>query len=105
MIKNYLKITFRSLYRNKLFSSINILGLATGMAGALLVFMYIQYELSWDKIFKNYDNIYRLARDYNIGGEESLSPSTSFGLAGAVMEEIPAVIVATRTYDNQTNVK
>ncbi len=105
MIKNYLKITFRSLYRNKLFTGINILGLATGMAGALLVFMYIQYELNYDKFFKNYDNIYRLVRDYNIGGEESLNPSTSFGLAGAVMEEIPAVIVATRTYDNQTNVK
>ena len=105
MIKNYLKITFRSLYRNRLFSSINILGLATGMAGALLVFMYIQYELNYDKIFKNYDNIYRLVRDYNIGGEQSLNPSTSYGLAGAVMEEIPAVIVSTRKFNNRTNVK
>ena len=105
MIKNYLKITFRSLYRNRLFSSINILGLATGMAGALLVFMYIQYELNYDKFFKNYDNIYRLVRDYNIGGEQSLNPSTSFGLAGAVMEEIPAVIVSTRKFNNYTNVK
>ena len=105
MIKNYLKITFRSLIRNKLFSSINILGLATGMAGALLVFMYIQYELNYDNFFKNYDNIYRLVRDYNIGGEQSLNPSTSFGLAGAVMEEIPAVIVSTRKYNNISNVK
>ena len=59
MIKNYINVTFRSLVNNKLFSAINILGLATGMAGALLVFLYIQYELNYDKFFKNYDNIYQ----------------------------------------------
>ncbi len=105
MIKNYIKVTIRSLFKNKLFSAINILGLATGMAGAILVFQYIQYELKYDKFFKNYDNIYRIVRDYNIGGEQSLNPSTSYGLATAVMNEIPSVVAATRKFNSYSNVK
>ncbi|NOQ25579.1 MAG: FtsX-like permease family protein [Bacteroidales bacterium] len=105
MIKNYLKITFRSLYKNKLFTSINILGLATGMAGALLVFLYIQYELNFDRFFNNYDNIYRLERSYNIGGEQSENPSTPFGLAPSIMEDIPSVEVATKFFRKTSNIK
>jgi putative ABC transport system permease protein len=105
MIKNYLIITLRSLYKNKLFSFINILGLATGMAGAILVFLYIEYELNYDKFFTNYDNIYRLTRNYNIGGEQSTNPSTPFGLTPAVMEEIPSVDVSTRFFRKTTNIK
>lgn len=105
MIRNYLKIGIRSLVKNKLFSSINILGLATGMAGALLVFLYIDYELNYDKFFTNYQNIYRLVRDYNIGGEQSLNPSTSYGMAPSVMEEIPSITKSTRYFRKSTNIK
>ncbi len=105
MIKNYLKVTFRNLFKNKLFSAINILGLATGMAGTLLVFLYIQYELGYEKFFKNYDNIYELVRHYNIGGEESSNPSTPFGFAPLIMEKIPSVQAATKAFSRGTNVK
>jgi len=105
MIKNYLKITIRSLFKNKLFSAINILGLATGMAGALLVFLYIQYELNYDKFFKNYDDIYRLVRNYNIGGEQSINPSTPFGLAPSIIEDIPSVRASTKYFRKTTNIK
>ncbi|OFX83327.1 MAG: hypothetical protein A2W99_12045 [Bacteroidetes bacterium GWF2_33_16] len=105
MIKNYVTTTLRSLFSNKLFSAINILGLATGMAGAILVFLYIEYELNYDKFFTNYENIYRLVRDYNIGGEQSLNPSTSYGLAPSVREEIPSVIKSTRYFRKSTNIK
>ncbi len=105
MIKNYITITIRSLVRNKLFSAINILGLATGMAGAILVFLYIEYELNYDKFFTNHKNIYRLVRDYNIGGEQSLNPSTSYGLSTAVMEEIPSVVSSTKYFRKPTNIK
>lgn len=105
MIINYLKITFRSLFKNKLFSFINILGLATGMAGAILVFLYIQYELNYDKFFKNYDNIYRLTRCYNIGGEQSTNPSTPFGLAPSVAEDIASIEASTRFFRKTTNIK
>ena len=105
MIKNYIKVTIRSLFKNKLFSAINILGLATGMAGALLVFLYIQYELNYDKFFTNYDNIYRIARNYNVGGEQSTNPSTPFALATTVSEEIPSVELSTKFFRKSTNIK
>ena len=105
MIRNYLKVTFRSLFKNKLFSAINIFGLATGMAATLLIFLYIQYELGYDKFFKNYDNIYLLVRKYNIGGEEAQNPSTPYGLAPAIMQEIPSIIYTTKLYNYPTNIK
>ena len=63
MLKNYLKIAFRHFKRAKLYSFINTLGLAIGLACCLLTFLYVQYELSYDKYHANADNIYRVIRD------------------------------------------
>jgi len=60
MIKNYLKVAWRNLLRSKWYSSINIIGLATGMAVALLIGLWIWDELSFDKYHKNYDKIAQL---------------------------------------------
>ena len=61
MLKNYLKIAFRNLSRNKLYSSINIFGLAAGLAVCLLIMLYILDEKSYDQHHKDGDRIYRLA--------------------------------------------
>lgn len=58
MIKNYLKIAWRNLWRNKFFSTINILGLALGMACSVLIILWVQNELSVDSFHKNSDRIY-----------------------------------------------
>ena len=58
MIKNYLKIAFRNLLRNKAFSIINISGLAIGMASAMLILLWIQNEISYDQFHANKDRIY-----------------------------------------------
>ena len=55
-----LKAGWRNLWRNKSFSFINITGLAIGIAAALLLFIVVRYELSYDTFQKNYDNIYRV---------------------------------------------
>ncbi|OQP39911.1 ABC transporter permease [Niastella yeongjuensis] len=60
MFKNYLKTAWRSIVRNKAFSLINITGLSIGMAASLLVFIVVQYELSYDKFQPNYNRIYRV---------------------------------------------
>ncbi len=60
MIKNYLKIALRNLWRNKLFSGLNILGLVIGMVACLLILQYVQFEMSYDSFHKNANNIYRL---------------------------------------------
>src|SRR5260221_13816561 len=60
MIKNHLKTAWRNLWRNKVFSAINILGLSTGLACCILMFLFIQHELSYDKFNVNAKNIYRI---------------------------------------------
>jgi len=57
MLKNYLKTAWRNLLKSKLYSSINIIGLATGMAVAMLIGLWIYDELSFDKSHTNYDRI------------------------------------------------
>src|SRR5215204_6559352 len=60
MIKNYFKTAWRNLWRNKVFSGINILGLSIGLACCLLMFLFIQHELSFDKFNVKAKSIYRL---------------------------------------------
>ncbi|MBN2012960.1 ABC transporter permease [candidate division KSB1 bacterium] len=61
MFSNYIKIAYRNLFKYKLFSLINIGGLAIGMTCAILIMLYVKFELSYDRCFKNADNIYRIA--------------------------------------------
>jgi len=63
MLKNYFKIAWRNIWRNKAFSAINILGLSIGLACCILMFLFIQYELSYDKYNTNANNIYRLTSE------------------------------------------
>jgi putative ABC transport system permease protein len=60
MLKNYLKIAVRNLTNNKTFSFINITGLAVGIACAVLIMLWVQYELSFDKFHKNADRLYKV---------------------------------------------
>ena len=55
MFRNYLKVALRNIRRNKLFSGINILGLAVGMACSIFILLWVQHERSYDKIHKNGD--------------------------------------------------
>jgi len=63
MIKNYFKTAWRNLWRNKVFSAINILGLSIGLACCVLMFLFIQYELGYDKFNVHANNIYRVTSE------------------------------------------
>ncbi|GAC1449987.1 MAG: ABC transporter permease [Chitinophagaceae bacterium] len=63
MIKNYFKIAFRNLSKHKVYSIINVAGLATGIAACLLIFVVVQFELGYDKFQKNYSRIYRVVTE------------------------------------------
>jgi putative ABC transport system permease protein len=65
MLKNYLKIALRNLLKNKVFSFINIFGLAVGLATCLLIMLYIFDEVSYDKHHKDKDQLYRVALEVN----------------------------------------
>jgi putative ABC transport system permease protein len=59
MLKNYIKITWRNIRNNKIYSFINIMGLAVGMACCILILLWVQDELNFDKFHENYSDIYR----------------------------------------------
>ncbi|WKN41006.1 ABC transporter permease [Tunicatimonas pelagia] len=73
MINNYLKIALRNLARHKQMTLINVLGLAVGMAACILILLFVQYELSYDRHHENADRTYRISREWrNADGETNL---------------------------------
>src|SRR5438128_2748326 len=68
MFKNYFKTALRNLIKNKFYTSINIIGLAVGLATCLLIFLYVTDELSYDKYNVNADRIYRVNNEIKFNG-------------------------------------
>lgn len=85
MLYNYLKITLRSLRKYKGYSLINISGLAIGIACCILMFLFIQNELSYDRYHEQADQIYRVVRE--VGGEQTAP--TAFVLAPTLNNDFP----------------
>jgi ABC-type antimicrobial peptide transport system permease subunit len=81
MLRNYTKIAFRNLVKNKSFSFINIVGLASGMAVAILIGLWIYDELSFNKYHQHYDRIAQVMQNDTRNGETNTSSSTAPPLA------------------------
>ena len=96
MIKNYFKIAIRNLIRHKSFSIINIVGLSVGMICFILIGLWINDELSFDKYNENYSQIYRMGTDSKMGDQEGTGISTPHPLAPTLMDEIPEIEKAAR---------
>jgi len=96
MIRNYLISFLRFLRRHKAYSINNILGLSIGMAAAILIFLWILDELSFDRFHENYDNIYRIVTTMdNPEGDIHIS-STAAPLAPALEESLPEIVETAR---------
>lgn len=91
MFKNYLTIALRNILKHKFFSFINIAGLVIGMACCLLLFVYVQEELSYDTFHKDHEQIYRLGLHGRIGGQEMKTSNSSLPVGPAMKAEIPGV--------------
>ena len=91
MLKNYFKITFRNLLRNKGFSIINISGLAIGMASAVLILLWIQNEVSYDQFHERKDRIYEAWNRSEMNGEISSWSTTPKVLANTIENDFPEV--------------
>lgn len=91
MLKNYLRIAFRNLVRNKSYSFINILGLATGLTCTIIIALYVIHELSYDKFHENKDRLYRVVESYNSEGQENWYATTFSALAPNLKAEFPAI--------------
>ncbi len=91
MLKNYLISAYRNIARNKFYSAINIAGLAIGMICAILIFLYVQKELTFDKHHVNYERIYRLESDFTISGKNTLAGLSPTPMAPTLMDEYPEI--------------
>lgn len=92
MLRNYLIIALRILWNNKIFSIINITGLAIGMAAFLLIVKYVEFELSYENFHENKEQIYRLTYKRFNAGELSLNRAMSQnGIAPMIHKQIPEV--------------
>src|SRR6266478_1485612 len=91
MIKNYFKIAFRNLLRNKAFSIINISGLAIGMGSAILILLWIQNEISYDRFHKNGDRLYEVWGNDIVGGEIRSGVNTPEIMAPVLKNDVPEI--------------
>ncbi len=91
MLRNYLKTAFRNIIRFKVYSAINIVGLAVGMAASMLISLYVQNDMSFDKFNKNYSRIYRVADIWTQNGNVAAWSLTPTGYANAFVNDFPGV--------------
>ncbi len=99
MLKNYFKIAVRNLLRQKVFSAINIFGLALGIACCILIALFVEHEWSFDKFHRHKDRLYRAIEvERKVGGEENVMAFQPLPLAPALETEFPEVEHAARVF-------
>ena len=97
MFRNYVKIAFRNLLKQKLYSGINIFGLALGMACALLIGLWVRDELSYDRFLPNVEDVYAVHVNYAFNGEPVETMMYTPGpLAEALTRDVPDVAAVTK---------
>src|ERR1700683_5157509 len=97
MLRNYLLTAWRNLTKNKLYSVINIGGLAIGMSVSLMLLLYVYNEFSFDKFNKNGDRLYRVLRNQPSNGELETGTTTPIPFAPALSKDFPEVDQVART--------
>ncbi len=101
MIKNYIKITYRNLIKNKVYSMINIVGLSIGLTAAILILLYVKDEVSYDRFHSKSPNIYRVVGDwYQPDGSIGRHDGLSSNLQGPIFKEKIPEIEAFVRYSN-----
>lgn len=96
MLKNYFLIAVRSLAKHRFYSFINVTGLATGIAACLLIVLFIQNEMSYDRHYENADRIYRINGEIKFAGNHYRLAVTSAPFADAAVQSFPEIEAAVR---------
>ena len=107
MIKNYIKIAWRSLVHNKVYSGINIMGLSIGLAAAMLIVLYSKDEVSYDRFHTNGNNIYRVVNQWISpdGSIKSKDGNTGHFQGPKFKESIPEVAAFVRLKSDNRNIR
>ncbi|MCH7408177.1 ABC transporter permease [Belliella sp. DSM 111904] len=99
MWKNYFIVSLRNLSKRKLYTGINILGLTVAMTSFLAISLYIHHEWSYDKMYSDYQRIYKFNQEFTSNGETQLVSTTPSSLAPTMMDEISEIELATLVFD------
>lgn len=98
MFWNHIKISFRKIINDKVFSIIKILSLAISIACSILIFQWVSSELSYDKFHPNYERTYRVLQEFIQNGESTIFAPICGPAGAAIKEKLPQVEYSARTY-------
>lgn len=105
MLSHYLLVTFRNLRKHKVFSAVNILGLAVAMLAALVIFIYVHYETHYDAFWPQSGQIHRVVHDRYQNGELSVQSAKAFwGMGQTIKEKLPDVLGAAQIFRDVVSV-
>ncbi|MFD3001716.1 ABC transporter permease [Pontibacter toksunensis] len=104
MLKNYFLIFFRNMARNKMYAAINVIGLAIGIASCILIYLFVQHELSYDRYFSKHDRIYRVVNDLIVEDEVEKASITHAALAPTLAADYPEIEATTRMLNRNKQV-
>ena len=104
MIRNYFKIAWRNLFRNKGFSATNLLGLTIGITCTILISLWVKDELTYDKFHANYSSIYKIYANRDFNNQVFTDRSMAMPLASALESSSPQIKHAVMTTYQQQNV-
>ena len=104
MFQNYFKIAWRNLFRNKGFSLTNILGLTIGITCTILILLWVQDELSYNKFHANYNNIYKVMANRDFNNQIFTDNNMVLPLAQSIQKQIPQVKYAVVTTHHQSHI-
>ena len=93
MFKNYFTIALRSIWKNKVFSAINIFGLAIGISASLVIYLLVNYDFSFDKFEKDNSRIYRITSLFNFSGEAYHNSGVPSPMGNAVQQQVTGLDV------------
>jgi len=91
MLRNYFKIAFRSLIKQKIYTGINVIGLAVSITACLLIVLYVKHEMSYDKFFANADRIYKVALERKYPNHATFYSVIPHSYAKAMQHDFPEV--------------
>src|SRR5687768_8230485 len=102
MLISFFKIAFRNFLKNRIFSTINILGLALGLSCFTIIILFVEKELSYDRFHHNPENVHRIVKDFvNADGSHIPDATTPPALAYTVRKDFPEVEHITRLFPNR----
>ena len=91
MIKNYFKVAWRYMWNNKVYSVLNIAGLAAGMAVALLIGLWIYEQYSYDRFLADYNQLYQVELNFDYNGAVKTQPGSSLPLVEELRTKYPEI--------------